>query len=134
MARPRTPSNVLELRGSFKAHPERRREDAQGAGPWSDEPPEHLTGPEIAAWREVVAALPKVALTATERLGIAQMARLWATLKTTHPSSPDFKKLDDSFRQWAMQMGMTLQARTKLGASGDQDATNKFSKFKKPAG
>lgn len=130
MARPRTPSNVLELRGSFKAHPERRREDAQGAGPWTDEPPEHLTGPEIAAWREVVASLPKVALSATERLGITQMARLWATLKTTHPSSPDFKKLDDSFRQWAMQMGMTLQARTKLGTSGNTNEGNKFSKFK----
>jgi hypothetical protein len=133
MARPRTPSNVLELRGSFKTHPERRREDAEGAAPWSDEPPEHLTGPEIAAWREVVASLPKVAVSSSERFGIAQMARLWATLKTTHPSSPDFKKLDDSFRQWAIQMGMTLQARTKLGTSGDKSEGNKFAKFKASA-
>ena len=134
MARPRTPSNVLELRGAFNTHPERRREDAPGAGPWNSDPPDHLTGPEIAAWGEVVEALPRVALTATERLGVAQMARLWATLKSTHPASPDFKKLDDSFRQWCSQMGMTLQARTKLGSNGDQDAGNKFSKFKKPAG
>ena len=33
MARPRLPSNVLELRGSFAKHPERRRErEAQDAG------------------------------------------------------------------------------------------------------
>ena len=134
MARPRTPAKVLELRGAFLKNPDRRREDAPGAAPWSDEPPEHLTGPEIAAWREVVASLPKVALTATERLGVAQMARLWATLKATHPASPDFKKLDDSFRNWAMQMGMTLQARTKLGTDGNQNKANEFAEFKDGAG
>lgn len=132
MARPRTSAKVLELRGSFSKDPQRRREDAEGAGPWNDEPPEHLTGHEIAAWREVVAALPRVALTATERLGVAQMARLWAALKVTHPASPDFKKLDDSFRQWAVQMGMTLQARTKLGSDASKGKGNKFAKFKDP--
>ena len=133
MARPRTSAKVLELRGAFAKDPQRRREDLEGAGPWSDEPPDHLTGPEIAAWREVVASLPKVAVSSSERFGIAQMARLWATLKTTHPSSPDFKKLDDSFRQWAVQMGMTLQARTKLGTSGDKGKGNKFARFKADA-
>ena len=130
MARPRTSAKVLELRGSFKANPERRREDAPGAGPWNDEPPEHLTGSEIAAWREVVASLPRVALTATERLGVGQMARIFAALKVTHPASPDFKKLDDSFRQWAVQMGMTLQARTKLGSDAGSKPQNAFDQFK----
>lgn len=87
----------------------------------------------MAAWREIVGALPKVAITSTESFGIAQMARLWATLKTTHPSSPDFKKLDDSFRQWAIQMGMTLQARTKLGTDGGRREKNPFQKHKQPA-
>lgn len=132
MARPRTSAKVLELRGAFIKDPQRQREDAEGAGPWSDDPPSHLTGQEIAAWREVVAALPKVAMSATERLGIAQMARLWATLKATPPTSSDFKKLDDSFRQWAIQMGMTLQARTKLGSDGSKGKGNKFARFKEP--
>lgn len=131
MARPRTPSNVLELRGSFVTHPERRRQDAPGAGPFNPEPPLTLTGEEQAAWREIVAELPRVALTATERKGVTQMARIWAALQRTHPASPDFKKLDDSFRQWAVQMGMTLQARTKLGTSGNnKDADNRFAKLK----
>jgi hypothetical protein len=84
----------------------------------------------MAAWREIVASLPKVALTATERPGVTQMARLWATLKQTHPASPDFKKLDDSFRQWAVQMGMTLQARTKLGTDGNANKANEFAAFR----
>lgn len=131
MARPRTPAKILEMRGAFTAHPERRREDAPGAGAFDEEPPDHLTGKEQAAWREVVSYLPRVALTQTERLGIEQMARLRATLKDTHPASPDFIKLDNSFRQWAVQMGMTLQARTKLGTSGDKDKGNKFDQVKK---
>lgn len=31
MARPRTPAKILELRGAFKANPQRRREDADRA-------------------------------------------------------------------------------------------------------
>lgn len=130
MARPRTSAAVLELRGSFRTHPERARQDAEGAGPWNPDPPDYLTGQEIAAWREVVEALPKVALTVTERLGVAQMSRVWAALKNAHPASPEFKKLDDSFRQWCVQMGMTLQARAKLGSDGNKAKDNTFAKFK----
>lgn len=130
MARPRTPSNILELRGAFDKHPERRREDAPGAGPFDPEPPAGLTDDEIAAWRVIVAALPQVSLTATERPGITQMARIWAALQKTNPASQDFKRLDDSFRQWAVQMGLTLQARTKLGTSGKTDKPNRFAGLK----
>ena len=130
MARPPTPSAILQLRGSFKTHPERVREDAPGAGAFDESPPECLTGAEIAAWREMVAALPRVALTGSERPGVTQMARLWATLKATHPASPDFKKLDDSFRQWCVQMGMTVVARVKLGSHENQKQQNEFSNFK----
>lgn len=133
MARPRTPANVLELRGSFKTHPERRREDVSGAGPLAEEPPIELTGEEQAAWRRIIVRLPRVALTATEELGIAQMARILAAMNKLTPTSSDFKKLDDSFRQWAVQMGLTLQARLKLGASGNKDTSNRFDKFKEPA-
>lgn len=129
--RPRTSATVLELRGSFQHDPQRRRVDAPGAGPFDPEPPLTLTGEEQAAWREIVPELPLIAITATERKGVTQMARIWAALQRTHPASPDFKKLDDSFRQWAVQMGMTLQARTKLGTSGsNKDTGNRFAKLK----
>lgn len=126
MGRPRLPAQVLELRGAFAAHPERRREDAPGAGPFDLSPPAGLTGEEIGAWRWVIERLPRLALTSTEEMGVYQMARLKAACDRTHPSSPDFKKLDDSLRQWAVQMGMTLQARTKLGTGGDTKPKNKF--------
>jgi hypothetical protein len=38
MARPRTPTNVLEIRGAFKKHPERKREDPEPAGELGEPP------------------------------------------------------------------------------------------------
>ncbi len=128
--RPRTSAAILKLRGSFAKHPERAREDAPGASPWDDTPPETLTGPEQASWREIVRLLPKVAITATERLGVEQMSRLLSQMRVTHTSDPNFTKLDARFCAWAVQMGMTVQARAKLGTSGKQDKPNKFAGLK----
>ena len=124
--RPRTSAAILKLRGSFIKDPQREREDAPGAAPWDPTPPEDLTGKEMAAWRELVELLPRVALSATERIGVKQMARLWSQLRDTHVADPVFVKLDARLCTWAIQMGMTLQARAKLGTSGKQSKPNRF--------
>ncbi|MGH7865079.1 MAG: hypothetical protein ACREQB_08820, partial [Candidatus Binataceae bacterium] len=118
------------MRGSFSRHPGRRRKDAPGAGPFNPEPPEHLTGEEQAAWREIVGLLPQFAVSASEQLGIEQMARLRAALKNAHPASPDFVKLDNALRQWATQMGMTLTARVRLGSGSGQRVPCVFDELK----
>ena len=128
--RPRTSAAILHLRGAFKAHPERAREDLPGAGPWDDTPPDYLTGPEQAAWREVITWLPKVALTQSERLGVTVMATIWAQAKATNKASPDYLKLIAELRAWAGQMGVTLAARAKLGTSGKQKAPSKYAGIK----
>lgn len=130
MARPRLSAKILEFRGAFKAHPERKREDLKGSGPWDAVPPKGLTKLEVRAWKEIVAALPQVALTATERVGVGQMARIFAALKRLPPTSTDFQKLDSAFRQWAVQMGMTLAARAKLGTSAKAAASSRYSGLK----
>lgn len=43
MARPRKPTNVLELTGAFKKNPQRARQDAEAAGELSAPPP-HING------------------------------------------------------------------------------------------
>ena len=133
MARPRTSATILQLRGSFARNPARAREDLRGAGEWDPTAPDDLTGKEKAAWKEIVAGLPAIALSATERNGVMQMARLWAALKDTPVHSPDFVKLDSAFRQWCVQMGMTLAARAKLGTSGKSKPTSgKYTGIKDP--
>lgn len=52
----KTPTNVLELRGSFKKHPERRAARANEPEPTGPigSPPSHLTLTQCAAWQEIV--------------------------------------------------------------------------------
>jgi hypothetical protein len=55
MSRPRTPTAVLELRGSFKNHPERAKERAGEPRPTEPlgDPPKRLKRADKAAWREM---------------------------------------------------------------------------------
>ena len=76
MARPRTPSNVLELRGSFKAQPSRRRiAEPQPPYPVGD-CPARLNDGERAAWDEIVSTCCPGVLTNADRLAVELAARL----------------------------------------------------------
>jgi phage terminase small subunit len=130
----RVPSALLELRGSFQAHPERRREDLPGRGEWDPTPPEHLEEREAAAWRELVAVIPVVVLAGSDRFAVAQAARLLAQVRATPAAEPAFRLLDDSLRKWLGELGCTPISRTKLGARTPADnASNPFLAFKRPA-
>jgi hypothetical protein len=77
MARPRTPTNVLDARGAFKKHPERRREDPEPAGELG-EPPLYFSAPELQCWTELVSITPRGVLTARDRWVVEMAARLMA--------------------------------------------------------
>jgi hypothetical protein len=121
---------VLKMAGAFDKHPERAREDAPGAAPLDNTPPAELTEPQQGAWRELVACLPRIAITQSERHGLVQMARVWEALKHVDPLSAEFIKLDAAFRNWCMQMGMTLMSRIKMGSGGQNQKPQKFEQLK----
>jgi len=130
MARPRTSAKVLELRGAFKKHPERRRKDADGAGPFEVDPPSHMPKDAVPAWRWIVARLPKVTLSSSDEVAVEAatycLAGIWAIgpMAAMHPS---FGKLSAELRQWLGQLGMTPQARTKIpGKPENPNAGNPF--------
>jgi hypothetical protein len=57
MSRPRTPTAILELRGSYRKNPRRRRDrerEPRVTTPLGD-PPEAPSDPEKAVWREMAA-------------------------------------------------------------------------------
>ncbi len=59
MARPRTPTAVLESRGAFVKHPERKRQregEPEPSGPMS-QPPSHLSAAEKKVWNELAGKL-----------------------------------------------------------------------------
>ena len=75
MGRKRLPSKVLDARGAFTKHPERRRVDLEPE-PGIGEPFDFLT-PEVAAiWREVSAACPDGWLCVTDRYAFARYCKL----------------------------------------------------------
>lgn len=130
MARPRTPSNVLELRGAFAKNPQRRRKDAEGAGPFNAEPPAELPGEAVRAWRILAERVPKVALTSSDEIALAQAARtlagIWLLDAQGGAANPLFAKLSAELRQWLIQLGMTPQARTKMPQAPEKPASNAF--------
>ena len=107
--RPRTPSNILEFKGSFKKDPKRRRYDATGTAPFCKDPPPHLHASEIPAWHFLVSKLPAISLANSDEVAVeisaSLLARFWMT-----------KDLDTlkELRAWLGKLGMSPQDRTKL--------------------
>lgn len=122
MGRPRTPSNVLDARGAFKKHPERRREDLPGVGEFnSSMPPPNLDQSLVPAWREIVSQINPICLTASDYISIETMARLLTMFR----AMPD-KSIATELRHWFAQYGMTAVGRTKISAPKKGGGGNPF--------
>lgn len=108
----RKPTNVLEIRGSFKKHPERRKEreneprDDRELG----ECPGHLDEAQAQAWREIVeVAIPGV-LVAADALTVEMAARLVARMRNGDVRASEFAILKGLLGA----MGMTPADRSKI--------------------
>lgn len=123
MARPRTPTNVLDARGAFKTHPERKRQDAEASGELSA-PPLHLTGSTLGAWHEIVACAPRDVITESDRLSLELMASLLAEFRQS-PADFTAAKL---VRLEALlgKFGMTPADRAKVGWKPEKPKGNPF--------
>ena len=121
MARPRTPSNVLELRGAFKKHPERRRQAVEPVGEFDPNPPAHLNQDHVRAWHWIVQQIPPGVLTASDYSSLETMAGLQARVWLT--GELDYVK---ELRQWFGQYGLTAAAREKIAAKKPPSGGNAF--------
>ena len=118
MARPRKPTNVLELTGAFKKDPQRRREDAEPVGELTA-PPAHINGAVLHAWKEIAKYAPRDVLTNSDRLSLELAANLLAQFRNDPLDFPAAKLV----RLEAMlgKFGMTPADRSKVGG-GKKDA------------
>ena len=123
MARPRTPTNVLELKGSFKKDPQRRREDAEAVGPLGGSPT-HINGAVRGAWNEIVASAPREVLTGSDALAVELAANLLAQFRAD-PVEFTAAKL---VRLEALlgKFGMTPADRAKVGGKKEAPKGNPF--------
>jgi hypothetical protein len=84
MSRPRTPSNVLELKGAFDKNPQRRREDPK-VEPGLGDPPGYFDDEERTIWEEIAATAPEGVLARSDRLCVEMLIPLIVRLRNREP-------------------------------------------------
>jgi hypothetical protein len=115
MARPRTPTNILQMRGAFKNHPERLK-DREGE-PKVVEPigdaPVGFTGDLLQAWKDLVDGCPAGVLTKADRLAVEIAAGLLHRHRVMPLSGSDLSQLTNLLGRF----GMTPSDRSKVRVS-----------------
>lgn len=114
MAKPRTPSAVLEARGAFAHDPSRRREDFD-SGAFDRAAPAYFSEPQRAVWDEIVGLLPDSVLQATDRLAVELTARLVAHFRVT-PDCDVTAAQVAQIRTALATLGMTPADRSRVSA------------------
>ena len=79
MARPRTATKILELKGAFKVNPERKRPaEPEGRAGFPARAPAGLTKFQKQAWAEIVKAVPDGVLTGSDLPAVKMVVSLYA--------------------------------------------------------
>lgn len=129
MARPRTPTNLLDARGAFKRHPERRREGEPVVTDPLGAPPDDLAPEELRWWNEIVARTPLGVLTAADYLSVLLAAKLMAE------AMADFAAINPAklgrLQSLLGTFGMTPSDRAKLSIPKAKERENPFAALRK---
>lgn len=130
MGRPRTATNVLELRGAYKKNPNRKadRENAPepkaGIGP----APEHMGEKEKAIWDEIVGLIPAGVLGDCDRLHLEIVCDLMALVRSKPIEEvPDGKVSRLAAMLGAMGMNPAERSKVKVPPAAPK---NPFDNFK----
>lgn len=133
--RPRTPINVLELRGALINNPRlRNREDLEGPSKFDPLPPDPLPLEMHATWIYIVERLPNYAVYNTDEIAIDALTRVLYEFRLPGIDKAEFRKLASILFNALGQMGMTPTARAKLGTEREDDKSkNRFARIQKRA-
>jgi phage terminase small subunit len=133
MARPRKPTAVLELQGSFKKNPQRRKgreNEPKPDGPLGD-PPAWLSSAEKNTWRDLQAQLAKGVAGNSDAAAFATLCRLFTALKKdgiggrAGLTSSMLSVMNGLFTQF----GMTPASRSKISVPNTQEEDNPFAQL-----
>jgi len=117
MARPRTPTAILELKGAFKNHPSRRKERANEPIPVGavGDPPSHLEPPAVALWRDLAAY--GTWLTAADRLLLEVAVVMFARFRAGELDGSGISKVISALSK----LGFTPTDRGRVQAPGAKE-------------
>lgn len=135
MARPRTPTNVLEMRGAFAKNPQRARPDEPEALGVIGPAPDHFELDQVAAWNEITSSCHAGVLCRADRLAVEQAACLLEMsrrrpikLDSGDMQYPEMKSSDRTMLIGLLaRFGMTPSDRSKVTAPKKETA-NAFAK------
>lgn len=122
MARPRTPTTVLKLRGAFKEHPKREKEregEPEVREPLGD-PPDTFDESLTARWVEVSTWCPW--LTIADRPAVEATCRLWTKMRNNDMKGGDWATL----LGYLCRLGMVPTERSKVKVPGKKPKANPF--------
>lgn len=123
MPRPRTPTAVLELKGSFKKDPQRRRDgEPVVKGPIGNAP-DHFNEDELIVWKEVTETAPRGVLTEADRLTVEALCSLYAAFRADRFEFPIAKIA--RIQNMLGTLGMNPADRSKLSVPPEKP-TNEF--------
>lgn len=119
MGRPRTPSNILELRGSHKKHPERARERENepepkaGIGP----APDWMQAPEMVVWDYLVGIAPVGVLGDSDRAYLEIAVELLALKRRVGVENMESAKLN-RLETMLSKLGLNPADRSRVKVGG----------------
>lgn len=114
MARPRTPTSLLELRGAFKEHPERKAERANEPRPTEPlgKPPSGMTAAQKKVWKELASLVVPGVLTISDRIAVELAVVLTSRLRDGSIKTQEISILTTLLGK----LGMTPSDRAKVSA------------------
>jgi phage terminase small subunit len=122
LARPRKPTEVLELSSAFVDQPGRRRPLAPRSPHPVGDPPAGMDPEAAGCWREIVGAAPPGVLTAGDRLAVEIAAALIAKFRRGEATAGEAGLMLRALTE----LGMTPASRSKVAPAGPdkpEDAT-----------
>ncbi len=144
MARNRTPSNILDLKGAYKKHPDRKRSAEPQAPTFKKTPPRHLSDDERKVWRELVRDIASGVLQQSDRPILEQAVYLLCVVRKAKSTVIPIRGRDGQLINMKMacsasvhqqltsclsRLGMTPADRSRVATP--QRTTNKFAKLKR---
>jgi hypothetical protein len=124
LARPRTPTNILEMRGAFRKNPARRadRENEPVVTEPLGEAPKTFTADQLQAWTDIVAQCPAGVLRKSDGIAVEEAARLLAMSRMGSAETADRRALHALIGKF----GMTPSERSKVTAEGKPAKAGRF--------
>lgn len=126
MARPRTPTKVLEARGAFKKDPQRKRDGEPECNNPLGAPHESLNEMEAKCWHELAHNAPAGVLTEADRIPMEMASALLAEFRLDRAAFTGQKLA--RLQSLCGAFGMTPADRAKLSIEKPKDASP-FSAF-----